>query len=336
MSFRYFLVSLYTVFIFNVVYAQDLDSLVYFDDLNFRDDLEQQVFASYVKGEEINYTGLLISGSNACSAVGLNTIKNQIDSQVKKYGNPKFLKSKEKKKIKEIYKDIHDNFLKKYETITYFNDLFIDVTQKLFIAEYNINMYDRYYERIVSHIADSILKDDISFAYNYERGRILFNDTKYDQSLPYLEKAYRIKPKHVDAGNLFIGGIMNSIIGNSDHESALSKLNYHIEKYPDLMDNKNFSELRCTILLAISVDNFSLNDHTKAFECLQRFEDISPPHPIEANSYMMNEAIQEAYSRAASYYFRKGDYRRAKKYLNKGLEYVPNSFELKHKLQSIQ
>jgi tetratricopeptide (TPR) repeat protein len=101
------------------------------------------------------------------------------------------------------------------------------------------------------------------------------------------------------------------------------------------MNNNNFNELRCTLLLGLSVESFATGNSRQAFEYIQNFEEVEELYPINFNTYIINDAVVEAYSRAASYYYRKGNFKVAKHFLNKGLKYAPNSYELKNKLNSI-
>jgi len=214
-------------------------------------------------------------------------------------------------------------------------DEFIKITQKLLVAQYNMELYDAYFSRIENNIDDTALIKEISFIYNYERGRILFNDNKYDLSLSFIEAAYKLKPKHVDARQLFVSNVLANFSTINDPANALAQLNEYVQNYPDLMNNNSFSELRCTLLLALSVESFATGNSRQAFEYIQTFEEVEESSSINFNSYMINDAIIEAYSRAASYYFRRGNYKNVKHYLNQGLKYVPNSYELKNKLRSI-
>jgi len=215
-------------------------------------------------------------------------------------------------------------------------DQFINVTQKVLISQYDTILYDEYYNRIIDNIEDTTLQDEISYIYNYERGRVLYNDNKFKSSLPFIERAYKIKPKHVDARKLFTGVVLMNFSNLSDPEKALNSLNEYAQNYPDLMNNNTFSELRCSLILGISVESFMSGMSQKAFDYIQSFEDIAESSDVNINSYPMKEVIVESYSRAASHYFKRGNYKAAKRYLVQGLKYVPNSYELKNKLRHVE
>lgn len=214
-------------------------------------------------------------------------------------------------------------------------DEFIKLTQKLLVSQYDTTLYDAYFYQIINNIDDTLLTDEISFLYNYERGRILYNDNKYNSSMSFAEEAYKLKPKHVDARKLFVSNVISNLSTLNNPHDILILLNTYTENYPDIMNSNNFSELRCTLLLGLSVESFMEGNSDQGFKYIQTFEEVEETYSINFNSYMINEAVVEAYSRAASHYFRRGNYKNAKYYLNQGLKYAPNSYELKNKLRSI-
>jgi hypothetical protein len=214
-------------------------------------------------------------------------------------------------------------------------DQFIDVTQKLLIAQYNTRLYDAYFNRIIHNLEDSTLINEISFIYYYERARILLNDNKFDLSLAFAENAYNLKPKHVDARNLFVTDVLESFSQIDDFQDGLDKLNQYIATYPDLMNNNQFNTLRGTLTLGMSVDFFMSGNTGEAFSKISAFEEIAENSTLDFGNYILNQVLVEAYSRAASYYFRRGNSKASRIYLEKGLYYAPNSYELSSKLRSL-
>ncbi|MCB2221512.1 MAG: hypothetical protein KQI35_14020 [Bacteroidetes bacterium] len=214
-------------------------------------------------------------------------------------------------------------------------DQFIDVTQKLLIAQYNTKLYDAYFNRIIDNLEDSVLINEISFIYYYERARILLNDNKFDLSLVFAEKAYNLKPKHVDARNLFVTDVLETFSQINDFQESLDQLNRYITTYPDIMNNNQFNTLRGTLTLGMSVDFFMSGNTREAFGKLGAFEEIAENSTLDFGNYILNEVLVEAYSRAASYHFRKGNSKASREYLERGLKYAPNSYELSSKLRSL-
>ena len=67
-------------------------------------------------------------------------------------------------------------------------------------AEYEL--LDNNVSALLKAIRNESLKKDITYLYNYERGRVFYNQAKFSQSLPYFEIAYAQSPTNLDIGNI--------------------------------------------------------------------------------------------------------------------------------------
>lgn len=213
---------------------------------------------------------------------------------------------------------------------------FIDVTNKLLIAENNTALFDAYNDIIISNLNDSSLKSEISFVYNYERGRVLFIENNYSAALSYLEEAYNLKPSHVDARSLFLGAVLETFWKLENPEDALASLNKYVDNYPELTDDIDFNTVRGTLILAMGLFAFEIEQNQSGFERLKEFEKLADQNEIDSDNYLFTEIVEEVYSQAASYYYRKGQMNQAKTFLEKGLHYAPNSYKLKSKVNSLK
>jgi len=213
---------------------------------------------------------------------------------------------------------------------------FSDITYKVLINKSNPTLYDEYYEKLIKCISDSSLKADIGFIYNFERGRFLFNKLNYKESLPYTDAAYGIKPKNADAQNRFITNLILTYSEWDDPNTILDNLNTYSEKYPALNENNKFMVFRFANVLTLCEHNFAMRNSTKAFEYLTLFENSVPVDDNELDIHMIKNNIVNAYSSAATYYFRRNNYSKAKSYLEKGLEYVPGNYELTNKMNALR
>ncbi len=213
---------------------------------------------------------------------------------------------------------------------------FGDITYKVLINNSNPTLYDEYYEKLNNSISDSAFKADIGYIYNYERGRFLFNKLNYKESLPYTEEAYKIKPKNADAQNLFITNLILTYSEMDDPNYILNKLYDYSQKYPDLKENNKFAIFQFSNILTLCEQSFAMRNSEKAFEYLAMFENSVQVDNDELDIHLIKNSIVNAYSSAASYYFRRNDYSHAKSYLQKGLEYVPGNYELTNKLNALR
>lgn len=213
---------------------------------------------------------------------------------------------------------------------------FADVTNVLLINENNTTLYDAYYNRIIKHLTDSTQIREVSFTYNYERGRVLIIEDEYMASVEYLEKAYNLKPKNVDALNMFLAAVMQSFWQLKTPEEALHSINQYAEKYPAFTEDTEFNTMRGALLLAMSLHGFEMDQSQEAFDKIADFEALAGSKKLNSDNLIFSDLVEEVYSRAASYYYRKSNMKQAKNYLERGLTYAPNSYKLKSKVNSLK
>lgn len=102
-------------------------------------------------------------------------------------------------------------------------------------------------------------------------------------------------------------------------------------KYPVLNEFDDFRLISCSLWLKKSEEAFRSGQVAVGDEYLTKFENSE--FSKNSTNYRCNPA--SACSVAASWYFRKGNTAKARAYLNKGLKYDPNNWELKKKLSEI-
>jgi len=230
--------------------------------------------------------------------------------------------------------------LSRYKNIGISNDNisheFYKITYTVLVNSSDTELYNEYFNKLIEEINDTTLINEIGFVYYSEMGRYFFNKSEYKESLPYSENAYRIERKNADAENLFISSIILSYSDMRNISGILDSLNNYAGKYPELADNNKFQGLRYSIILNLCNRSFSMHDGTKALEYLSMFENLLPPDYSDLDVSLISKDIVNAYSKAASYYYRKGNYSKTKKYLEKGLEFVPGNYELLIKLNSVR
>ena len=230
--------------------------------------------------------------------------------------------------------------LSRYKNIGISNDNinreFYKITYTVLVNLSDTALYSKYFNKLITEISDTTLINEIGFIYYSEMGRYLFNKSKYKESLPYSEMAYRIERKNADAENLFISNVIMAYSDMRNLYVILDSLNNYAGKYPELAGNNKFQGLRYSVILNLCNRNFSMHNGTKALEYLTMFENSLPPDYSNMDISLISRDIVNAYSNAASYYYRKGNYSKTKKYLKKGLEFIPGNYELLNKLNSVR
>lgn len=210
---------------------------------------------------------------------------------------------------------------------------FAQITQKQLLYEGDVELYDSSYNILISRVSDSGLQGELSFLYNYERGRILCNNLEYENAVPYTLAAYELKPRNSDAKNNFILALTKAFSSKSPQE-RLELVNRFAAEVPPLAEDIIFAQLRLGTYLELMDYSFYDKDAVKGEEYRKQFETLYP----ERNSkyLFLGTEISRAYGTASSYYFRLGRNDKARMILQKGLEYVPDDYDLNNRLNALK
>ncbi|QSE98379.1 tetratricopeptide repeat protein [Fulvivirga lutea] len=181
---------------------------------------------------------------------------------------------------------------------------------------------DAYYELIETKTNDAKLQIEFAYIYNYERGRILYNQAKYSEGLSFFRKAYEAKPQNQDINNLLINTLAKTLF-TSSNEEALVKLEEFKEIYPALLENNYFKSMLANTYLVQFGKYFDLKNEKEGLKYKLLFEEhYDPELSIDHGN------LGRAYSITAVYYFRKGYTAKARSILNEGLNMSPHNHEL--------
>jgi tetratricopeptide (TPR) repeat protein len=183
---------------------------------------------------------------------------------------------------------------------------------------------EEYFNELESSLKDEGLRTEISFMYHYENGRLLFNQARFRESISFFESALKLKPKHQETNRIFIAALAN-LIKNSTNAEAIKTLEGYAQSFPTLLENNIFNEMLGTLYLIEMEMSFETNKPEEGEKHKKKFETFYSAHQ-EVTYY--TQAIGQAYSAAAVYYFRKGQTPKAKTIIARGLEFSPNNYEL--------
>lgn len=139
----------------------------------------------------------------------------------------------------------------------------------------------------------------------------------------------------MDAKNMFTNGIMHTIRNEANMENALSSLNEYAIRYPMLKENNAFNDIRIILMMGCCIEEFGRGNYQAGFHHMKEFERTTENKHIVSNLLTVNAIIVEAYSLAASYYFRTGQQSMARECLETGLRYVPGNWELQDKMKML-
>jgi tetratricopeptide (TPR) repeat protein len=194
--------------------------------------------------------------------------------------------------------------------------LLFDKGQKEKLAEY--------YNQFHATLQDKELANEIKLIYNFENGRLLYNQARFRESIPFFKECLEINPNHQETNQIFISAVAQSVKNKSNPE-ILKNLEDYAIRYPMLLQNNIFNEMMGSTYLSAAEIGFKTNQPVEGEKYKSLFETFHKAHDeVSYNTYQ----IGQAYSAAAVYYFRKGQTSKAKSIIAKGLELSPDNYEL--------
>ncbi|MBN1118712.1 MAG: hypothetical protein JXA77_15985 [Bacteroidales bacterium] len=212
-----------------------------------------------------------------------------------------------------------------------FLELFGLFTQHVLIEQGDFNNYKDGYKYLKNAVSDSSMLSELGYIYNYELGRNYYNTGKIKESQECFKNAFLIKPDNLDAQSAIIE-ILAKRLSMESLMSVVADIENLYENNATLKNNNAFCNLYAHVCLGLCSQYFRIQNSNSGIKYLDKFEIIHESHPsLELNS----NAVSDAYSSIAVYYFGKGNVKLAKKYIDKGLEITPHNFNLLHIRQTL-
>jgi hypothetical protein len=205
---------------------------------------------------------------------------------------------------------------------------FYRITQFVFMQNGDRVKYEKIYKLLMNSVTSEDVRTQLTYIYNYENGRILYNQSRYNDAIPYFEKALAAKPNSVDMSNLFIGNLTLIRKNAKDKQAFIVQLQQYAEKYPGLKQDNNFFELQGSVMLEVFGTAYEKGNIQEGEKYRLMFEDLVVKNPDAATDAVSYE-IGKAYSLACVYYFKRNQRAKAKTFVDKGLTYAPDSYELR-------
>jgi tetratricopeptide (TPR) repeat protein len=210
---------------------------------------------------------------------------------------------------------------------------FYNLTQTVLTKNNDKNLYKRCYEEVIANITDADLKKEIDYIYNYENGRVFYNQGNYVRAKYFFAQALEDQPNNVDLGGTFVSCLGQSFRSERNNKVILDSLEAYKVRFPSLEQNNNFNSMVALTYVVEFGDNFEKSNVTRGEKYQQMFEQV---YDSNKNIILLSpDAVGRAYSEACVYYFKKGQKVKAKQLLEKGLQIVPNDFQLKMRKQMI-
>lgn len=210
---------------------------------------------------------------------------------------------------------------------------FARTVNELLFVNPNIPLLEEYYKLLSGSLTDSTTRKEISFHYQFERGRFMYNRSNYAEAIPYFEAALALKPNYEEINSALLTALAKSFDIQGDNLAALKTLSTYGEKYPSLQTNNLFNSMLSTVLLIQLGMEYTMGNGAEGDRYKNQYEIHRNKFP---NVAVSSSLIGQSYSHAAVYYFRKGQVAKARSILAKGLNYAPGNYELLARQQMIK
>jgi tetratricopeptide (TPR) repeat protein len=210
---------------------------------------------------------------------------------------------------------------------------FTNLTQDVLFRSNNKTQYKECYEIIHSGVQDQELADDIEFTYNYELGRVYYNQGNYTTAQGYFEHSLKMQPNNVEITGIFVSVISQNMRHTTGGREAIDSLQSYKRKFPSLVENNNFNSMLATATVMQFGECYQKSLSSAGDSHRQEFEAMMKSN---RNLNVSQSIIGGAYSAACSYYFKRGQKAKAKEIVSKGLELAPGNYELRARQQMLQ
>ncbi|HEX6227387.1 MAG TPA: hypothetical protein VFZ52_23380 [Chryseolinea sp.] len=208
---------------------------------------------------------------------------------------------------------------------------FHNLTQTVLLKNNDKDLYAKCHSEIVRTVSDPELIKEIDYIFYYENGRVFYNQGNYVRAKPYFSRALQTQPNNVDLGGILVSCLAQSFRNERNNTVVLDSLESYKARFPALLQNNNFNALLAYTYVVEFGDSFKKGNIARGEKYQQLFEKVY----ASDKTLLSPEAVGNAYSEAGVYYFKKGQKAKAKLLLDKGLEIVPDNYQLKARRQMI-
>ncbi len=201
----------------------------------------------------------------------------------------------------------------------------------------DISLSDSIYQWMDERFTNQHIKHEIRFAYHYNSALFLYAHSGGKGALDHLEKAYHLKPDDFNTKDMLFNHIVSDLYNNGrtmNWDEIYREILHYSQKYDAIMQNENFQALHQSVLLSRINAHYIDGKFEEAEKLREEFENMHPPGT--AIEYNILRQIEQTYSRASLFYFRSGRKTSARKVVTSGLQYLPDSYELKIKMDALR
>jgi len=171
--------------------------------------------------------------------------------------------------------------------------------------EGDISYIDTVYASLKKHIKDPIILGSINEAHNFAFSSFYHQKSKFKKSIEYAANAYAYNKNNTTYQALIVEGLIRSFYNNAGTVKKMKEMDSYIDRFPFLIENPIFQQLRFQNYAIIAYSYFTANDEQVGLEYLGYMEAIAD-QAIEDEEININEnQFGYIYAEAGALYYRK-------------------------------
>jgi tetratricopeptide (TPR) repeat protein len=137
---------------------------------------------------------------------------------------------------------------------------------------------ERFFNILHRYVQNFQVRNDIEYIYNYEYGRYYNSLGKFNEALPYFEKALAATPDKIEAVNGYVMNLAGKLTASTNNIENLKLIEKAAETYPTLRESNVFNEIQ---LSTRSTDWRSKNWQPKIQIRLRMGSWLAKPIPVQ-------------------------------------------------------
>ncbi len=216
------------------------------------------------------------------------------------------------------------------ETITQRFEL---ISKNVLIDGGDSSIYQQSYKKLIEGVSDNVLIHLIDREYNFSMGFYHKMHNNPIKSLPYFAQALRLDPSNERIIELTAQTYYEFEINATSFKPYEKSFSEHILKFPDLASIKAMIEVNYHLLLSRSYEELANGAPDEGLKYLQRFETI---YNIKEKNYYVESKLSKVYNAYCLWLYKKGKIKQALQIAKKGLDFLPEDYDLKKKKKHLE
>lgn len=177
---------------------------------------------------------------------------------------------------------------------------------------------------------DRLLRNKLEKIYFSELAAYYAQQKRTDIVLQYMDSLYTRWPENEEINHIIANKFVKSIRETQDYDYGIKQIEYQMNRYPFLRDNKTIQDCHLMYYSRRGRDYFETEEIYEGIKMLETFEILAKKYKHTPNFDMWVKTI---YIPASYAYFADKSYEEALSLIKKALVYLPDDSFLNHRLE---